>query len=95
MNLASLILCDCPWPYNDRKETRRDNPTKAPKFGIGVERRYSAGTMTEGALFDMGHLVANAARPDAYLLCWATCPRLDAAMALMKFWGFLGAVAPF
>lgn len=85
MRLPQVILADNPWPYNDRKETRRDNPTKAPKFGIGVERRYSAGTMTLADLCAMGPLNAH---PDAYLFCWATCPRLDAAQTVMRSWGF-------
>lgn len=88
MNLAAIILADPPWEYNDRKETRRDNPSKAPKFGIGVERRYSAGTMSLGDLCAMGSDVANISHPDAYLLLWATCPRLEAAQTVMRFWGF-------
>lgn len=88
MSLAAVILADLPWPYNDRKETRRDNPGRAPKFGIGVERRYSAGTMTLPALCDMGQHVRPVATPDAYLFLWATAPRLPAAFQVYSAWGF-------
>ena len=84
--LAQVIVADPPWKYNDRKSTRRDNPERAPKFGIGVERRYSAGTMTLPELCSLD--VAGASHPDAYLFLWATCPRLDAAQTVMAAWGF-------
>jgi len=44
VSLAAVILADLPWPYNDRKETRRDNPGRAelamstlPLFGNQLE----------------------------------------------------------
>ena len=83
---ASVIVADPPWHYNDRKATRRDNPNKSPKFGIGVKRRYSAGTMSIPALCALP--VAAIAHPDAYLFQWATCPRLPAAQEVMAAWGF-------
>lgn len=88
MSLAAVLLADLPWPYNDRKETRRDNPTKSPKFGIGVERRYSAGTMSIQDLCAMGLNVRLIAQENAYLFLWATAPRLPAAFEVMTAWGF-------
>jgi len=83
---AAVILADPPWPYNDRKAVRRDNPARAPKFGLGVERRYSAGTMS---IQDLSTLpVSEVVTPDAYLFLWATAPRLPAAFELLSAWGF-------
>lgn len=83
-----VIVRDNPWPYNDRKVTRRDNPTRKPKFGIGVERRYSNGTMTVRELLDMGPLVQEVSAPDAYLFDWVTCPFLAEGLQVMAASGF-------
>lgn len=83
-----LIVADPAWPYNDRREVRRDNPSRKPTFGVGVERRYSAGTMTIADLCDLGPFVGRVAAPDAYLLMWATCPLLPQAFEVMAAWGF-------
>lgn len=83
-----IILDDCPWRYNDRKATRRDNPARKPKFGVGVERRYSAGTMSTQELRELGPLVKPLCTPDAYNFKWATCPMLPAALSVMEAWGF-------
>lgn len=83
-----IILSDCPWRYNDRKATRRDNPARKPKFGVGVERRYSNGTMGVQELCDMGRLVRGVAAPDAYLFQWVTGPLMPQGIRVMEAWGF-------
>lgn len=88
MSLAQVISADLPWPYNDRRAVRKDNPSKTPKFGIGVERRYGAGTMTVPELCAMGPLVQALVAPNAYLFLWATAPRLPAAFEVFAAWGF-------
>lgn len=84
-----LIYADPPWHYNDRKAIRKDNPNKAPRFGIGAHGNYSAGTMTNQELADMAPLVQAVCEPDAYLFMWATGPRLDSALAIGDAWGFV------
>lgn len=83
-----LLLDDFPWPYNDRRETRRDNADKKPKFGIGAHRRYSAGTMGTGDILDMGRQITPILAQDAYRFCWATCPRLELALSTFPAFGF-------
>lgn len=81
-----VIVSDDPHFYNDRRATRRDNPTKKPKYGIGAHRRYSKGTMKPKDLEELGAMVPRA--EDAYLFQWATAPRLDAVIRKMQIWGF-------
>ena len=90
-----LWLADCPWNFNDRKVTRKDNPGKKPKFGIGVQRRYSAGTMSNADLACLGPNISSQSTPDAYLLMWAVMPLLDVALATMDAWGFDYKTTPF
>lgn len=90
-----LWLCDNPWAYNDRKVTRKDNPGKKAKFGIGVQRRYSAGTMSNLDLACLGPDISFLSTPDAYMLMWAVMPLLDTAMATMDAWGFDYVTTPF
>jgi N6-adenosine-specific RNA methylase IME4 len=80
---------DSPWEYNDRRETRKDNPEKKSKFGIGVQRRYSAGTMTQGILFgQVGPRVQALAADQSMMISWATGPRLQPGLDIFPAWGF-------
>lgn len=83
-----LILADCPWAYNSRRGTRRDNPAKKCCLGIGLEHKYSTGTMSTNNLCNLGSLISEIATNDAYLFMWATCPRLTDAILVMESWGF-------
>ena len=85
---ARVILADCPWEYADRRETRKDNPSQKPKFGIGAEGNYSLGTMANLGIEGLGPLVRNCAADDAYLFLWVTCPLLQEGLDVMKAWGF-------
>ena len=84
---ARVILADPPWEYNDRRETRRDNAERKPKFGIGVARRY-AETMSPLVLSELGPTIQAVSAPDAYLFMWATCPMLSEALQTIEAWGF-------
>lgn len=83
-----VILADPPWQFNDRRETRRDNPARASKFGTGVQRRYSAGTMPQEALCALGPLIQAIAAPDAYLFLWVCESQPYAHLDLADAWGF-------
>lgn len=88
MTKTRLWYADCPWQFADRKVTRKDNPQKKPKFGIGVQRRYSAGTMKTADLAALGPSIGELSTSDAYLLMWAVMPLLDTALYVMDQWGF-------
>jgi N6-adenosine-specific RNA methylase IME4 len=87
-----VVLFDCPWPANDRREFRRDNPTKKLKFGFGAksfyERAYGMGDMTIQSLVDLGPGIRGICDPDAYLFQWATWPMIKEAIFVMEGWGF-------
>lgn len=88
MTKTRLWLPDPPWAYSDRKLTRKDNPGKKAKFGIGVQRRYGAGTMSNAELASLGPLIQELSTDDAYCLMWATKPLLPSALWVMEQWGF-------
>lgn len=90
-----LWYVDCPWRYSDRKVTRKDNPGKKSKFGIGVQRRYSAGTMSNADLASLGPNIQELSTPDAYMLMWAVLPLLDTALWVLDQWGFDYVTTPF
>lgn len=90
-----LVLADPAWPYADRRETRRDNPDRKPKFGTGVERRYSAGTMKLEDILEIGEYLKPLLAKDAYLFLWATAPNLPMAIKTLEAWGFRYVTIPF
>jgi len=71
----AVILADCPWPYDNPK------PTKA-MGGVGAQ--YP--TMTIEQLKRLP--VADLAATDCLLFMWATMPKLQEALDVMKAWGF-------
>ena len=73
---ARVILIDKPQTYNNRHDTRRDNPRKKTKFGIGVAERYSKGVMSDSSLDKLGEYIRLIAAPDAYIFSWMTIPNL-------------------
>lgn len=83
-----LWLIDVAWEYNNRHATRRDNPTKTPKFGIGANGNYSTGCIEETDLLDLCPMIRMLSARDAYMCLWATAPRLDMALKFMKYCGF-------
>lgn len=69
----SVILADPPWSYDD----------VAPVKGR-ARRHYE----TQGDDWIAGLPVAEVAAADAVLLLWATWPKLDVALEVMRAWGF-------
>ena len=91
--LARIIVADVPIKYNDRKETRKDNPGKKAKFGIGSDGHYVESMNTE-KLCSLGPLLQAFSAPDAYLFYWTTTPtafgvgKEKSAKEVMEAWGF-------
>ena len=77
MNLPSekhdVILADPPWSHYGQQD----------KWGAAA-KFYSL--MDDEALKRLD--VARLAKPESVLFCWATCPRLDFAIDLVRHWGF-------
>lgn len=72
-----IIYADPPWQYNARKKTNT-------KFGGGAMGHYP--TMT---LHDIKNLdVQSLSEDNCVLFLWATFPRLQEALDVMKSWGF-------
>ena len=90
-----VVVADIPWRYNDRRETRKDNPNKVAKFGLGVQRRYSIGTMSSEEIMGLGKYLSPLLADDAYLISWVTCPRLQEGIAALEAWGFKYVTVPF
>lgn len=86
LELPRLVLLDPPWKYNDRRETRKDNPGKKAKFGIGVQRRYI--TMTPFEMGELRPLIEACTSPDAYMLMWAVPPMFEEAIDVIHMLGF-------
>lgn len=84
-----VAVVDPPWQYNDRQVVRRDNPEKKPKFGIGVQRRYSAGCLSVADMAGWKGWLDALLTPDAYLFMWRTCPNERLAFDLLDAWGFV------
>ena len=83
-----FLLGDLPWDYNDRRETRRDNPEGKTKFGIGAQGNYAMGCMSTEDLCVMRPLIDEVTSRDCYLGLWATCPRLEDCLRVGTAWGF-------
>jgi N6-adenosine-specific RNA methylase IME4 len=82
-----VLLADPPWQYNDRRETRRDNPGRKSTFGIGVARRYHK-MMDTRDLAALGPAIRQATLPDAYCFMWVTSIHLATGLQTMADWGF-------
>lgn len=82
---AQLIISDNPWDYNDRKATRKDNPAKAPKFGIGVQRRYTNGVIKTEDLCKLP--VPQISTSNVYHFMWTTAAHLPDSLRVMEAWG--------
>jgi N6-adenosine-specific RNA methylase IME4 len=91
MNKYQVILADPPWYYNNRKTGgERCNKTK---FGGGAMKHYPL--MKDAELMAMAEQVKNLADDNCALFMWATMPRLDFAIELLKEWGFRYATTAF
>jgi N6-adenosine-specific RNA methylase IME4 len=79
-----VIYADPPWSYNSRKAgAERKDKTK---FGGGAEKHYPL--MTDTEILAMRPMVDNWTATNCALFLWATCPRIDSAIDVLKGWGF-------
>ena len=69
----SVLLCDPPWQYEHVKTRSRS-----------IERRYATMETADICALPIAELAAD----DAVLFLWATAPKLDEAMQVMRAWGF-------
>lgn len=79
----NLILTDPPWHYAARISR---GPGTRTKFGNGAEGHYPL--MKDAELLAMAEQVKAIADKNCALLMWATFPRLDFGIELLKAWGF-------
>jgi len=70
----NILLIDPPWSYKD----------KANSGERGVQYKYPTMSDKELLLLPINEIAAN----DSLLFLWATFPRLEFAIQLMKAWGF-------
>jgi len=73
-----IIYADPPWWYADRIDGANR------KFGYGASGHYPL--MKDEEILALP--VADIAADNAALFLWATCPRLDLAIEVVKAWGF-------
>jgi N6-adenosine-specific RNA methylase IME4 len=80
-----IIYADPPWWYASRKagNERKYLPTK---FGGGAEKHYPL--MRDCELIAMSAQIQKISDKNCALFLWATCPRLDSAIDILKAWGF-------
>ena len=83
---ARIILADPPWYYNNRHATRKDNPEKKAKSGIGVAERYNHGVMRTPDIKSLP--IQNLVSDDAYLFMWTTWVHMAEALEVIDAWGF-------
>lgn len=87
-----VIYSDPPWFYNSRKAGNERNylPTK---FGGGAEKHYPL--MKDDAILALRPMLDDWAAKSCALFLWATFPRLDSAIVILKGWGFRYATVAF
>lgn len=83
-NKYQVILADPPWFYNNRKTGGERNDKT--KFGGGARKHYSL--MPDHELYGMATFINHLSDARCALFLWATMPRLDFAVDLMRVWGF-------
>jgi len=69
----TVILADPPWSYHDPKATAGGVGAQYPTISIKNLQRLP---------------VASVADDDCFLFLWATMPKLEEALTVMKAWGF-------
>lgn len=78
----NVIVADPPWFYNQRP-THQESKTK---FGGGAHGTYQL--MKDQDILELGSLVKPVADENCALFMWATMPRLDLGIDVVKAWGF-------
>lgn len=82
MSRYDIILADPPWAYANRRLIRQDG--KKAKRGIGAASLYPVMTNREICSLPVSEIAAK----NAALFLWATWPRIDSALEVMRAWGF-------
>jgi len=80
-----LIEIDPPWFYNSREGAYGFSKGQT-KFGGGAAKHYPL--MKDKELLDFKDTINELASDNCIMFMWATMPRLDFAIELMKSWGF-------
>lgn len=84
MQLIDVLLTDPPWWYANRKTGgERCNKTK---FGGGASKHYDL--MRDKDLLALADSVRAVMADNSACFMWATMPRLDFGIDLLKAWGF-------
>lgn len=92
--MYDVIYADPPWFYNSRKASYERWKATRPEKGGAYRTRFGGGAERHYPLMRLEELLAMRPRIDQWaaancaLFMWATCPRLDSAIALIKGWGF-------
>ena len=81
----NIIYADPPWEYK-QKQINFQNYDKGKKYINSVEEHYN--TMSKKDLENMKETIQKIAEKDCLLFMWATCPNLDVAIDLGRYWGF-------
>jgi site-specific DNA-methyltransferase (adenine-specific) len=80
----NIIVADPPWHYNSRKAGGEIK--NKSKFGGGCEKHYNL--MKDSEILDLAPLIKSISNENCALFLWATCPKLDLAISVIKEWGF-------
>ncbi len=83
--MYDLIYIDPPWWYNSRK-TWWERKNKIKFWGWAM-KHYPL--MRDEELLNFKNVISSLANKDCIMFMWATCPRLDFAIELMKYWWFV------
>lgn len=82
----NIIYADPPWEYK-QKQINFQHYDDGKKYINHVTEHYN--TMSKQELYDMKGVINNISDKDSCLLfMWATCPNLDLAIDLGRYWGF-------
>lgn len=85
-NKYNIIYADPPWEYK-QKQINFQHYEKGLKYENHVTEHYN--TMSKEKLFEMKNVIQKITNEDSCLLfMWATCPNLDLAIDVGKYWGF-------
>lgn len=78
----NIVYADPPWPFNDRKVTRKDG--KKPTFGIGAGNHYSLLSTQDICKIPVQNITAT----NCALFLWTMSTHFEDALDVIKAWGF-------
>jgi len=80
-----FLAVDPPWRHNNRRATRKDNPNKATRFGIGAQGHYRV--MATSEIAALGPYVQAVCTPDAYMAMWVLESMPADVKPVLDAWG--------